>query len=735
MTTTDSSVQPAATGLLGWDCIEFWVGNARTTAGFLMSAFGFRCTAYAGPETGHRATKASYVLEQGDIRFVVTGALDRRLADRRPRAAPTATACTTSPGWSTTPTAAHDAARRPRRTPRARARGPSRDEHGDLALAQIAAYGETRAHVRRPHPLPRRRARARLRHRQPPDPTRRAAGRARDDRPRRRQRRAGPPRRLGRTSTATCSASPSCCTSTTTRSAPSTRRSCRRSCGTARKIVHADQRAGRRAAQEPDPGVPRAPTTARACSTSRCAPTTSSRPSQALRDRGVRFMAVPDEYYDEAEATAGGVRPAVGRAAAAQHPGRPRRTTATSCRSSPRRSPTGRRCSSRSSNATARSGFGEGNFKALFEAIERDQAAARQPLSVEPRRLGRRSPTGSDFPLENLPFGVVRPPRWPARRGASVARRRSRRRPGRPRRRRRPGAATRASSAPISNPFLASADAGAEVREPRSPSSLGPGHERRGSLHRGRRRRRAAAGRGRRLRRLLLVDPPRHEPRPDPAARRPSRCCPNWRHLPSATTAGPARSWSSGHPVRRPRGPRRRRGDGVPADASRARALDFELEVGFVVGVGTARRPASRPTTPTATCSASCCCNDWSRARHPGVRVPAARAVPRQALRHDDLAVGRAARRAARRISSRRRRRTPCPTRTCAPTRPWALDLELEVDAQRHDDHAARASRDMYWTFAQQLAHLTVQRRDDPRRRPVRVGHRDRARPRASAAA
>jgi len=36
-----------ATRLHGWDCIEFWVGNARTTAGFLMSSFGFTCTGYA----------------------------------------------------------------------------------------------------------------------------------------------------------------------------------------------------------------------------------------------------------------------------------------------------------------------------------------------------------------------------------------------------------------------------------------------------------------------------------------------------------------------------------------------------------------------------------------------------------------------------------------------------------------------------------------------------------------
>src|ERR1700722_9044211 len=72
--TTIATTERGSVRLLGWDCLEFWVGNARTTAGFLMSAFGFSCTAYAGPETGVR-DKASYVLEQGDIRVVVSGAL------------------------------------------------------------------------------------------------------------------------------------------------------------------------------------------------------------------------------------------------------------------------------------------------------------------------------------------------------------------------------------------------------------------------------------------------------------------------------------------------------------------------------------------------------------------------------------------------------------------------------------------------------------------------------------
>ena len=52
------------------------VGGQRPHHGRIpVSAFGFTCTAYAGPETGVRH-KASYVLEQGDIRLVVSAALD-----------------------------------------------------------------------------------------------------------------------------------------------------------------------------------------------------------------------------------------------------------------------------------------------------------------------------------------------------------------------------------------------------------------------------------------------------------------------------------------------------------------------------------------------------------------------------------------------------------------------------------------------------------------------------------
>jgi 4-hydroxyphenylpyruvate dioxygenase len=60
--------------LLGWDHVELWVGNAKQAAYFYEHAMGFTQTAYSGPETGVR-DRASYVLEQGDVRFVVTSAL------------------------------------------------------------------------------------------------------------------------------------------------------------------------------------------------------------------------------------------------------------------------------------------------------------------------------------------------------------------------------------------------------------------------------------------------------------------------------------------------------------------------------------------------------------------------------------------------------------------------------------------------------------------------------------
>jgi len=60
--------------ILGTDHVEFYVGNAKQAAYYYQSAFGFELIAYAGPETGVR-DRASYVLQQGKIRLVLTASL------------------------------------------------------------------------------------------------------------------------------------------------------------------------------------------------------------------------------------------------------------------------------------------------------------------------------------------------------------------------------------------------------------------------------------------------------------------------------------------------------------------------------------------------------------------------------------------------------------------------------------------------------------------------------------
>jgi 4-hydroxyphenylpyruvate dioxygenase len=57
--------------LLGTDHIEFYVGNAKQAAHYYMSAFGFQPLAYSGPETG-RKDRVSYVLQQNKLKFVLT---------------------------------------------------------------------------------------------------------------------------------------------------------------------------------------------------------------------------------------------------------------------------------------------------------------------------------------------------------------------------------------------------------------------------------------------------------------------------------------------------------------------------------------------------------------------------------------------------------------------------------------------------------------------------------------
>ena len=124
----------------GWDHVELWVGNAKQSAYFYEHAFGFTPVAYAGPETGVR-DRASYVLEQGDVRFVLSTALreDHEIGRHAARH---------GDGVKDIALTVPDATEAYRQAVQRGARGVVEphvveDEFGRVELAAIATYGET----------------------------------------------------------------------------------------------------------------------------------------------------------------------------------------------------------------------------------------------------------------------------------------------------------------------------------------------------------------------------------------------------------------------------------------------------------------------------------------------------------------------------------------------------------------------------------------------------------------
>jgi 4-hydroxyphenylpyruvate dioxygenase len=67
----NTSTQTDFLPLQGTDYVEFYVGNAKQAAHYYMSAFGFQALAYAGPETGIK-DKVSYAVRQHKLTFVLT---------------------------------------------------------------------------------------------------------------------------------------------------------------------------------------------------------------------------------------------------------------------------------------------------------------------------------------------------------------------------------------------------------------------------------------------------------------------------------------------------------------------------------------------------------------------------------------------------------------------------------------------------------------------------------------
>jgi 4-hydroxyphenylpyruvate dioxygenase len=71
---TSSATETDFLPLQGTDYVEFWVGNAKQAAHYYKTAFGFQSLAYSGPETGVR-DRVSYAIRQNKLTFVLTTAL------------------------------------------------------------------------------------------------------------------------------------------------------------------------------------------------------------------------------------------------------------------------------------------------------------------------------------------------------------------------------------------------------------------------------------------------------------------------------------------------------------------------------------------------------------------------------------------------------------------------------------------------------------------------------------
>jgi len=125
----------------GWDATVWAVGNATQTAHFFSSAFGMELVAYSGPETGNR-DHVSYVLRSGSVRFVFQGGV-------HPDSPVIAHHARHGDGVTDIALEVPDV---DRCIEHARAQGATvleephdvSDEHGTVRLAAIAAYGDTR---------------------------------------------------------------------------------------------------------------------------------------------------------------------------------------------------------------------------------------------------------------------------------------------------------------------------------------------------------------------------------------------------------------------------------------------------------------------------------------------------------------------------------------------------------------------------------------------------------------
>jgi fumarylacetoacetase len=178
---------------------------------------------------------------------------------------------------------------------------------------------------------------------------------------------------------------------------------------------------------------------------------------------------------------------------------------------------------------------------------------------------------------------------------------------------------------------------------------------------------------------------------------------PNWRYLPIGYHGRAGTIVVSGSRIARPSGVVPDPVDGVPRLAP-TRALDFELEVAFIVGGPTASR--IRPDDAGAHVFGVVLCNDWSardiqrfeyQPLGPNLSKSFATTISPWVVTLDALGP----------YLVQAPTQEPEPDPYLEATKPWAVDLHLEVDRNGMTITSTNFAA-TYWTFAQQLAHRTV---------------------------
>lgn len=126
--------------LQGTDYVELYVGNAKQAAHYYMSAFGFQALAYAGPETGVK-DRASYVVRQHKLTFVVTTPIrpNNEIADHIYKHGDGVKVLAlrvddAADAWEQTTKRGGKSYMKPQRL---------NDDHGEMVLSGIHTYGDT----------------------------------------------------------------------------------------------------------------------------------------------------------------------------------------------------------------------------------------------------------------------------------------------------------------------------------------------------------------------------------------------------------------------------------------------------------------------------------------------------------------------------------------------------------------------------------------------------------------